>query len=122
MESAVNEIRAGKQDFRFYLGQCVLKFAHHDELILSCTEYFKEKVANIEGAFRRNGYAKIDKKFVSIDKEGFEHVEWDDKTTQEIIDEDTGRKKRVKVYKIILLKNPDFFQYTQKPDKESIIA
>lgn len=118
MKSAVNEIKVGKQDFRFYLGQCNIKLRTNDEVVLSSVEVFKEKIVYIADNLVNCGFAQIDKR-ECWDREK-NKIKWI-KETIKVLDKDTGRIKNVTFYKLKLLKNPELFKYTKK-DNESLIG
>lgn len=114
MQSKNNEVRIGKQDFRFYSGQCNVKFRSNDQVELLAMDSFKEKLIYVYESLMGVG--------ITLDK-GYKDSNGKPNPKPEVYpieDEKTGRSINKIFYRLGLTKTPEIFMFT-KPDEKMII-
>lgn len=111
----LNEIKIGKQDFRFYVGQCAIKFRTNDQIVLVGGEGFKEKILYVFDAMSGLG-VEVEKDYKN---KGTKKIELAAES-RDVEDEKTGRVMSKKFYRLGLTKIPELFMFTdpEKPDIE----
>lgn len=109
-ENRHDEIKIGKQDFRFYIGQCNIKFRIFDQIDLLASENFKQNMVHVWEGMSGFG-VKVRKEFKIKDAEGNEVIKLMPEI-HKIKDEKTGRIQNKTLYRLGLTKPPELFMYT----------
>jgi hypothetical protein len=108
-----NKVRIAGREVRIYAWECLRLFQNCDQIILSTSEKYIDKTNYIINVFNCLGIVEQKNYRTILGKRKFEE------TTEEVINEKTGRMEKRTFFQIGLTKVPELFMYTD-PDKEIV--
>lgn len=104
-----DEVKVANRDIRIYLGECLYLFQKFDSITLSAVEKHRESLRYIADIFKAFG-VKIEDKYLG--KRGQIVYKSED---IDIINRRTGRRDMRTIYRIRIIKHPDYYMFTD-PD------